>query len=99
MTTQKAVTHVRIFGTEYPVKGDGDSDYVRSIADYVNRKMVEVDATMSNKAALKTAILVAMNIADELFKERQSQAGLVEEINQRVQTLSDTVQVSLGDTH
>ena len=33
---------VNIFGTEYPVKGDADPDYIEEVAAYVDAKMTEV---------------------------------------------------------
>ena len=65
-------TTVEIFGREYKIKGVGDESYIRSVAKYVNDRMKEVARSTSLPSQDRLAILTALNIADELFQERQS---------------------------
>ena len=65
-------TIVEIFGREYKIKGVGDETYIRSVAKYVDDRMKEVARSTSLPAQDRLAILTALNIADELFQERQS---------------------------
>ena len=37
---------VTIYGTEYPVKGDADPEYIRSVAAYLDGKMREVGKSL-----------------------------------------------------
>ena len=71
------VLKVNIYGTEYPIRGEVDVEYIRRVAEYVDRKMREVDQSTAAKSSLKVAILAALNIADELFRERDEKAGLL----------------------
>jgi cell division protein ZapA len=64
------VLKVNIYGTDYPIKGSTNVEYIKQIAEYVDSKMREVDQNIAVVSALKVAILAALNIADELFKER-----------------------------
>ncbi|MCI0512927.1 cell division protein ZapA [candidate division KSB1 bacterium] len=75
--SQYNVLKVKIYGTEYPIRGDSDIEYIKRIAEYVDAKMREVDQSLSEVSALKVAILAALNIADELFKERNKNETLV----------------------
>ena len=59
---------VDIFGSEYVIKGDGNSDYTKEIANYVDSKMKEISINTSNVSSLKVAILTALNLADEIYK-------------------------------
>jgi cell division protein ZapA len=59
---------VDIFGSEYAIKGDGNSDYTKEIANYVDSKMKEISINTSNVSSLKVAILTALNLADEIYK-------------------------------
>lgn len=82
---------VTIYGTEYPVKGEADPDYIKEVADYVDEKMREVASGLSVKSTTKVAILAALNITDELFTVRRSSSEQEEEIQARLTLLADRV--------
>jgi len=84
----KKVVKVKIFGTEYPIKGDSNVDYIQEIANFVNEKMVEIDKTLSLKSSLKVAILAALNIADELFQVREETNKLKESYEKKVEYIN-----------
>jgi len=62
---------VDIFGKTYTLKGDADPDYVQKVASFVNERMNEVAGGSSATSTTRVAILAAVNIADELFREQQ----------------------------
>lgn len=62
---------VTIFGREYTLRGDADPDYVKKVADFVDQRMSEVAKGSAVASTAKVAILAAVNIADELFREQQ----------------------------
>jgi cell division protein ZapA len=66
----KGSTKVEIYGQEYRISGDADPEYVAQIAKYVDTKMKEVAKGSPLGSVSKTAILAALNIAEELFKEK-----------------------------
>ncbi|MCI0496016.1 cell division protein ZapA [candidate division KSB1 bacterium] len=68
--SEYSVLKVKIYGTEYPIKGDSELEYIKQVAEYVDLKMREVNKLAPEVSTLKVAILAALNIADELFKER-----------------------------
>ena len=71
---------VTIFGQEYSLRGDADAEYVREVARFVDERMQDVARNSSMASTAKVAILAAVNIADELFREQKrrhdSQASL-----------------------
>ena len=81
------IVKINILGTEYPIQGDADSDYIKEIAKYVNSKMEEVDGTLKTKSPLRTAILASLNIADELFKEKEMKNDMAKEFNEKIDSL------------
>lgn len=81
-----------IFGTEYPIKGDTDVEYIKKIAGYVNQKMYEVEQNTSAKSSLKVAILAALNIADELFHERSEKEDLIKIYEEKLRHLSELIE-------
>ncbi len=82
---------VNIMGTEYPIKSDADPDYTRKVAQYVDTKMREMAEISSLKSVTKLAVLTAMNIADELFRERERKESLESKLNERALKLASSL--------
>lgn len=74
---------VNILGAEYPIKGDADPEYIREVARYVDDKMKEVTSNTSVSSITKVAILTALNLTDELFRERAKNQTLISEIDEK----------------
>ncbi|KAA3661491.1 MAG: cell division protein ZapA [Calditrichaeota bacterium] len=83
--------NVKIFGTEYSIKGESDQEYMQEIAAYIDQKMHEVQKSTTTKSALKVAILAALNIVDELFRERAANQKITSEFEQRIEKLTNMV--------
>jgi cell division protein ZapA len=67
---RRNVAKVSIVGEEYGIRSDAEPDHTRAVAAYLDR---EIRRVMSGNPLLephKAAILAAMTITDELFKER-----------------------------
>lgn len=78
---------VNIFGTEYPIRGAEDDEYIQRAAMYVDAKMREVAVRSSLRSTTQVAVLAALNIVDELFKE-QAKKGMTIEIDEKVARLT-----------
>ena len=70
MTTVRAT--VEIFGQRLGLRADGDATRLQELARFVDSRMREVADRSSSVDTVKIAVLTAMNIADELFQERES---------------------------
>ena len=70
MTTVRAT--VEIFGQRLGLRADGDEARVQEIARFVDFRMREVADRSSSVDTVKIAVLTALNIADELFQERET---------------------------
>ena len=68
MSEQKV--KVDIFGNTYNIQGEAAPEYIYKLAEYVDTKMNEVDSILKTGNVLHTAILAALNIADEYFQLR-----------------------------
>jgi len=67
----RGVVHVDIFGSQYTIKrGSEDSEYILRVATYVDQKMREINEKLPVASVAKVAVLTSLNLADELFKER-----------------------------
>jgi cell division protein ZapA len=70
MTTVRAT--VEIFGQRLGLRADGDATRLQELAHFVDTRMREVADRTSSVDTVKIAVLTALNIADELFQERES---------------------------
>jgi cell division protein ZapA len=84
---QTNVTTVQIFGREYKIRGHADKNYIREMAKYVDDKMKELAANSSLPSQDRLAILVALNIADELFQERTKSSETISAVERRADRL------------
>ena len=84
MTVSKNGIKVEIFGTEYRIKGDANADYIKQVAGLVDERMRQIaEASMTGSVA-KIAILAAVNIADELLKERLARESAMDKLSERL---------------
>jgi cell division protein ZapA len=89
------VTTVQIFGREYKIRGHADKNYIREMAKYVDDKMKELAGNASLPSQDRLAILVALNIADELFQERTRSSETISAVEQRAARLITLLDDSL----
>ena len=93
---QKSLVRVSIFGHEYTVKAPADPEYIKEVAEYVSKKMKEVEGGLaSDQTTARIAILTAMNIADELFAKKKLTSMTSGDIEDRIQSLVDYIDESL----
>jgi cell division protein ZapA len=88
---------VEIHGAEYRIRGDADPEHIQEIAHYVDSKMREVSKETSLGSTLKVAILAALNIAGELFRERDDRNKLLAQVEERAEELARSLDAELGD--
>jgi len=65
------VITVEIAGQRYPIRSALDERYVTELAAYVDQKMRAASDAAPASDMLGLAVLVALNIADEFFRERE----------------------------
>jgi len=82
MCSDKNVLKVRIYGAEYSIRGEADANYIKAIAEYLDSKMRDVDKNVRVDSSLKVAILASLNIANELFRERQEKIQLEDKLKE-----------------
>jgi cell division protein ZapA len=80
MSREKGSVTVEIFGQEYKIKGDTDPAHMAEIAQYVDNKMREASQGAPVGSLARIGILAALNIADELFRERAEKLRMHESI-------------------
>lgn len=91
MDDQFNVLKVNIYGNDYPIKGNTDVEYIRRVARYVDGKMKEVYSDVPSDSTLKIAILAALNITDELFRERS--VGTAPKVDNKDKKISELTEL------
>lgn len=87
--TNKNETKVLIGGNVYTLSGYESEEYIQRVALYINNKMEEMRGSANGKQ-LNTrlfSVLLALNIADDLFKERTR----LEEAKERLRLKEDQI--------
>ena len=90
-TQSEQSVKVTILGSEYAIKG-ADPDYIVKVARYVDSKMREITDQQSIASNTRVAILAAMDIADELFQERQRRQKLVLDVESKASKMVNLVE-------
>jgi cell division protein ZapA len=77
MVEQKAKATVDIYGEDYIMRGDATPEYMRMLANYIDKKMKNIAARQPQLSVTKIAVLAALNIADELSKLQEDYDALI----------------------
>ncbi|MGE5380256.1 MAG: cell division protein ZapA [Methylocystaceae bacterium] len=77
---------VTIYGEDYIVRGSEDPSYIQMLAAYVDRKMNMIGQRNTNLSDGKVAVLVALNLADELSKLQEDYDQLVRSLDDKKDT-------------
>ena len=71
--TPRVVT-VEIMGQRYPIKSALDLEYITDLAEYVDEKIQSATDHSTGGDAIRVTVLAALNIADEYFRARDTDA-------------------------
>lgn len=74
----KHSTRVTICGEDYTIKSDTPAEHTRAVAAYVDKAIREVMSSAAVVESHKAAILAALSITDELFRERAAGVEIAE---------------------
>ena len=86
-----AVISVEIYGQRYPIRSTLDEAYVARLASYVDEKMRAAADSAPTGDLLRVAVLTALNVADELFRCRDSSQARNGELAERAGELERLV--------
>ena len=78
MSASKNSTRVTICGEDYTIRSDVPPERTRAVAAHVDKAIRDVMQNASVTESHKAAILAALSITDELFRERAERDELAE---------------------
>jgi len=93
---EERVVEIKVFGQTFSVKTDSDEDHLQAVAQYVNEKMEEVLKKTRSVSSLNVAILTALNIADDLLKEKEQRKALLREVEDKSKDLVEKIDIRMA---
>lgn len=82
MMDQRAIVKVRILGEEYTLRTEASTEHTQAVAEHVDRTIRAIVSGASSVETHKAAILAALQITDELFRERSASDALTADMRQ-----------------
>lgn len=79
---------VKIFGSEYPLRGESE-ELTKSVANYVDQMINSIHTKIPEQPPLTVAVLSALNITEDLFKEREKVRSLSSLVESEVGRMND----------
>ena len=73
------LTHVELLGTSFTIRSEEDPAYLDEVMAYFRERLEATATLVSWSDPLKVAIVAALNVVDELFKERMANGTATEE--------------------
>ncbi len=87
---------VDVYGQRLALQGDGDERYAHELALYVEGQMNSIAKNLTTSTPTKVAILAAINIADQLFKQESRRQAGDAEIERRTTGLLQCIDAEIG---
>ncbi|HEU4685495.1 MAG TPA: cell division protein ZapA [Nitrospira sp.] len=85
-------TDVEIYGQRYAIRGEGDENYIRRLASFVDGQMRHLAEGMSTTTPSKLAVLTALNLAHQLFEAEKKRAQTEADVEQRMNSLMESIE-------
>lgn len=76
------LTEVRLLGVSFTIRSEEDPSYLNEVMNYFKQRVEETAAQIAMTDPLKVSIVAAINIVDELFKERISSGKYAQKVQQ-----------------
>jgi len=88
MTSDKKSIRVKIFGSEYPLRGESE-EFTKKVASYVDEMINTIHGKIPEQPTLTVAVLSALNITEDLFKERERTKSMTSYVEGELGKLSN----------
>lgn len=82
---------VEVFGHRFSLQGEGDEAYFHELAEYVDKQMRTLAKQTKTSTPTKLAILAAINITDEFFRQQRHGPAGETEMERRAQLLVEKI--------
>jgi cell division protein ZapA (FtsZ GTPase activity inhibitor) len=91
---EKKGVRVKIFGSEYPLRGESE-EFTKKVAGYVDSMITTIHDKIPEQPPLTISVLAALNITEDLLKEREKNIEIVSEFESEIIKISNYLDTSL----
>ena len=92
----KKTFEVTLLNQKFQLKSESDDKYVQRVADYVNKKLFDIQEKTKSVSSLNVALLAALNIADDFFKIKGGEKEKVVQARGKVKEILGLIDRQLG---
>ncbi len=85
---------IEILGQRIMVRGQGSPEYIRGLADYLDGRIRVVRDQARVYDPMRLSLLAGLHVADELFRNREAEAGLSGRVDALVEQLAQALRAS-----
>jgi cell division protein ZapA len=85
---------VKIFGSEYPLRGESE-ELTKKVATYVDQMINSIHTKIPEQPPLTVAVLSALNITEDLFKERERSRNFGQLVESEVERMTEYLDKAL----
>lgn len=96
MEDKKGFVSVDIMGVPYRLKKTEDEDYLRSVAARVDALMKEISEKNPIISSDRIAVLAAMRLCDEWFKDAEKKSREEAEVKSEIEELSESLRHAMS---
>lgn len=93
----KRKVDVTLLGHRFTVKTDRDEAFVKGLAAHVGKKIEEVRRNARSSGPEAVALFAALQIAEELFEERERAAGSRADVRRTTEAMVEKLTAALRD--
>jgi len=94
----KQSVQVTILGQQYTLRSESDPAEVRQIAEFVDRRVAEVQGAARTADSYTAVVLSLLNVAGELFAARRQVPAGVDEGTERLQRLLARLEAAVAES-
>ncbi len=85
---RQSSVNVQIFGAEYSIRSQSDSEDVQQVAEMVDSAMRKVSTRRVMKSATEVAVLASMNLAGELLRAKRRLESVLSRVDESTGALA-----------
>jgi cell division protein ZapA len=93
----KRKVEVSLLGRSFTVKSEKDEAYLHQVASFVNRKFDDLRHQTRTSTSHDLVLLVALNLADELFQSEERGRDSRADLRRRSERLLQSLDAALSD--
>ncbi len=90
------IVKINILGAPFTLKTDADEEYVKKIADYIDKHLNDIVSKSPDIPTYKSAVLCLITVVDELLKTKKQLSEIEKDYGSKAAELINKIDESLS---